>query len=409
VIGASIRGPSSRIFIGRGLALVAGLITVLVTARALGPEGRGHVATFAVLISTASAVLGLGAGVAAYSLAARDGIDPIELGQTLVLWAVGVLGGSAALAVLAAGSGLLEAWLGSGDEGLVLLLGVGAGGQFLTVGLIQLSTGTGRATTTAVGFGLPAILVALATIVVTAAGPRADRYMFAQAAGWIASAIVLAVMLAIPLVPRSVALRAIVTRGRSAAIGDVANILSYRLDVLLLGLLSGSAAVGIYSLAVQILEPVWIVATSASNGLLIRFRDLPADAWAGATYRTARSIVLLTCLIAGAAVLLVPVAIAITGAGFRGAQTAAAALLPGIVMLAGSKILAAFHIASGRLGLSSGIATTSLACTTIADLSLMPFLGATGAAVASSIGYGLSMALWLIVSPRGRSASSRAA
>jgi O-antigen/teichoic acid export membrane protein len=403
-----LSSPSSRIFIGRALALIAGVVTVLVTSRGLGPDGRGHVATFAVLMTISSTVLGFGAGVATYSLVARDEAEAIAVGRGLVLWSIGLLLAVAASAAAASTAGLLAVWLGSTSGVVIGLLAVGAAGQFLAMGLIQLATGDGRATTTALGFGLPSVLVMVATLFANVSGPSIEAFMAAQATGWIVAALVLALILAVPLVPSASAIRAIAARGRAAAIGDLANVLSYRLDILLLGLISGPAAVGVYSLAVQVLEPVWILATSASNGLLIRLRRLPAAEWAAATHRTIGPVTIVTAACAIATVALVPVAIAIVGAGFSGAQVAAAVLLPGIVMLAVSKILAAFQIASGRLGLSSGIATASVVCTTVADIALMPGLGATGAALASSIGYGVSMALWVSAFPRIRSARAGA-
>jgi O-antigen/teichoic acid export membrane protein len=347
-----------------------------------------------------STILGLGAGVAVYSLAARREAPATALAQSLIVWAVAI---SIAVAVAAAGAsaiGLLPAWIGSNTPLAIAVLAAGSGGQFLAMGYVQLATGLGRATSAAIGFGLPAVLVMVATVAAAIAAQPVTTYMLAQAAGWIGAAAVLAAILAVPVVPSTAAVRAIAARGRAAAVGDVANILSYRLDVLLLGLIAGSASVGVYSLAVQILEPIWIVATAASNGLLIRLRHLPRHAWIAATYESMPAVVGVTALAGGLAVVLVPVAIAVTGSSFAGAQVAAVALLPGIVALAVSKILAAYQVASGRLGLSSAVATTAVVCTTIGDLVLMPSLGALGAAIASSVGYGVSMVLWLATTPR---------
>lgn len=392
--------PSGRIFIARLIGLVAALVTVLITARVLGPEGRGHLATFAVLMMFAATILGLGTGVAGYSMAASSEAEAPELGGWIGAWCVAVIAFVAIVALALQHLGVLEHLLGSTSGMVVPLLAIGAGLQYLATALAQLATGLGRSGAAALGFGLPSLGAMVATVAVAIVGPDATWFMGAQVAGLLAAVVALAVVLRVSLRPSRRGLGALLRRGRPAAIGDISNALSYRLDVLLLGLISGSAGVGVYSLATQMLEPIWIFATSISNGLLIRLRDAPRKTWSRATARTLPAVILLSAAGGIAVVALMPIVINVTGRAFGASQIVGIALLPGVVCLAVSKVLAAYNIASGRLGLSSVVGVGSLSVTTALDLVLMPSLGATGAALASTIGYGASMSLWIMASHR---------
>ena len=393
-------GPSSRLFLARSIGLTASVVTVLITARVLGPEGRGHVASFAVLTITASTILGFGMGIGAYSLTASDGVDAAALAPPFVLWACFVAAATTVIALAAAAIGLLEAWVGPGGAILGVMAGLAAGAQFLALGFTQFATGLGRSGITALGYGLPSICIMTATLVAAVVLPSGPGFIGAQVGGWFVAATVMIVALGLPIRPSTRGLRQLVRRARTAGVGEVANALSYRLDVLLLGPISGAASVGIYSLAVQVLEPIWIVSAAASTGLLIRLRAIPRPEWWKTTTATLPVVVGLTALGAIAAIVLLPIMIAFVGRGFDQSQQVAIVLAPGIVMLAVSKVLAAYNIASGRLGMSSFVGIATVLMTTVLDLALMPQLGAIGAGIASSVGYGLSMVMWIAASRR---------
>ena len=400
IVSPARLGPSSRLFVARAIGLTASIVTVLITARVLGPEGRGHVASFAVLTMTASTILGFGMGIGAYSLTASDGVDATALAPPFVLWACLVVGATTVIALATGAVGLLEAWVGPGGVILAPMAGLAAGTQFLSLGFTQFATGLGRSGVTALGYGLPSICIMIATLVAAVVMPSEPGFIGAQVAGWIVAATAMVVVLGLPIRPSSRGLRRLVARARTAGVGEVANALSYRLDVLILGPISGAGSVGIYSLAVQVLEPIWIVSSAASTGLLIRLRNIPRSEWWKTTSATLPLVIGLTALGAAGAIVLLPIMIAFVGRGFDQSQQVALVLAPGIVMLAVSKVLAAYNIASGRLGMSSFVGVATVVVTTALDLALMPRFGAIGAGIASSVGYGLSMVIWIVASRR---------
>jgi O-antigen/teichoic acid export membrane protein len=390
-------GPSGPLFAARLSGLLASVVTALLLSAGLTPEQRGTVATFAILQMIAAIAAGFGTGVAAYVLVGEDPERADRVSGAVLAWASIVLLTSLVAATLLESSGLLRVWLGStsGKAPIVPLLAIGSTGQYLSLTFTQLGAGVSRTSYVATGFVLSPLAIMAGTLVAFLGRSDATGYMFVQAIAWIGSGAIL--VLAFRGTPRPTLrqLPHLLERGKAAAAGDIANALSYRLDTLLLGLITGPAAVGIYSLAVQVLEPMWIVATAVSNGLLIRYPITEVGRWVRDTKRAAVVVLALTALGVSAALLALPEVLSILRPAYSPTTTVALALGPGIIFLAGSKVLASYQVASGRLSLSSVVASASLAATTMFDLLLMPKLGAIGASAASSIGYGLSLLLWI--------------
>ncbi|MBI3748467.1 MAG: polysaccharide biosynthesis C-terminal domain-containing protein, partial [Chloroflexi bacterium] len=157
----------------------------------------------------------------------------------------------------------------------------------------------------------------------------------------------------------------------------------------------GVREVGIYSFAVQFLEPVWIIATSAVTGYLVGYGPLSSSAGLRALFRAAGTVAIITCGGLIALLLAMPSVVQVVGRGFVESLLPALLVSPGILFLSVSKVLAAHQLAAGRLWLSSSVASASLLVTTVADVVLMPHFGAIGASAASSVGYGISLALWI--------------
>lgn len=389
-------GPAGAVFAARAAALSASLVTVLLTSRALGAEGRGVIATFGVVQLLGAVGLGLGTGAAAYVFISRDSRVAPGVAAALLAWTAVVATATIGLVGAAQSTGLLGPWFSGVAGPLPLLLGMGAAGQYLALACTQLAMGLSRTHYTAAGFAIPPVVVMLGAVLATAVSPEPDTYLLVLAGGWATAGALLFAGLRIWPAFDLRTLAALVQTGRAAAVGECANALSYRLDTLILGLLGGIGAVGIYSLAVQVLEPLWIVATSASSGLLIQYGAVKPGQWVAITRRSARVAGALTSVGVLLVLAVLPMLISFVGRQFQPSIFAAWALGPGTVFLSVSKVLAAYQVGSGRLWLGSAVASVSLAVTTGFDLILIPPLGATGAAIASSVGYGVSTVLWLI-------------
>jgi O-antigen/teichoic acid export membrane protein len=101
-----------------------------------------------------------------------------------------------------------------------------------------------------------------------------------------------------------------------------------------------------------------------------------------------------TARASAAAAAVAPVVLpAIFGADFDDAVVPFLWLLPGSVALSGTKILAAYVFSRGRPLLNAQIAAATLAIGLAADFLLIPLFSVPGAAAASSLAYGASLAL----------------
>jgi O-antigen/teichoic acid export membrane protein len=372
------------------------VLSALIIARALGADGRGVVVTFAILQMLASVTAGLGTGTAAYLLVGRDPRSQAAVLGGLALVSVIVLSTTGLIAVLAVEAGFTRR-LGLGDGfWAVPLLACGAAAQYLVTALTQFGMAQTRTRYASVGFAIAPVLVLVGVAIAAVATSSSHAFIVATVFGWVASAAVL--LVAASTRPRvgTTEVRALFRVGAPAALGDVTNALSYRLDALIVEILAGAKGVGVYTLAVQVLEPVWIMATAASSGMLVRYRQAGVSTWHDLTSRAAILVALASATAVAIVIILIPFVVRFVGKEFGESFGAGLALSPGIVAVSASKVLAAQQVASGRLWIGTMVATSSLVITTVLDFILIPVLGVVGAGMAASAGYLASLALWVI-------------
>jgi O-antigen/teichoic acid export membrane protein len=184
--------------------------------------------------------------------------------------------------------------------------------------------------------------------------------------------------------------RAAISYGLRAHPSTILNILNYRLDMILLSVLTGSTAVGIYAVAVMIAERLWLLPQAVSTVLLptiAGMADRENDRRA-LTCSAARLTALVVLLSSGLLALIAPLVIApIFGAEFAPAATGLLYLLPGIVLSAWGRVFGNDLAARGRPGINAWIAAVNLLVNVVANLILIPKFGLNGAAIATSLSY----------------------
>lgn len=180
---------------------------------------------------------------------------------------------------------------------------------------------------------------------------------------------------------------------RRAWVNLAVNVLNNRQDTFLLVFLSGTSALGLYSVAVNACELLWIVPDGAGAAIATR----TAAEGDGATASTARAIriVLVAGLIMGVSLAVlsywaIPFAF---GDAFRAAVPAVWLLLPGAISMGVFRLLSAYFQGAGMPELVSAPAMAGVAANLASNLLLIPMIGFYGAAVASSISYTLVAAL----------------
>ncbi|MFC1791126.1 oligosaccharide flippase family protein [Gemmatimonadota bacterium] len=203
-------------------------------------------------------------------------------------------------------------------------------------------------------------------------------------------------------------LRKAIGYGLRGHIGNIFQRFNLRVDQLFIPVLWGSAMLGHYSVAVALSEMIWHVPDAIGIVTLPRISGGREEDGAILTARSVRicglitlTFVLLFAVGARAGVLL------LYGEAYRPAIRAVYFLLPGVFFMSLSKILSKYFSGVGRPEINTGTAFVALVATLGFCVALIPRYGMIGAALASSVAYGLrasfDIALFLRLSNvRGR-------
>jgi O-antigen/teichoic acid export membrane protein/GT2 family glycosyltransferase len=385
------------------LTILGGVGAGVVIARALGPEGRGLFELGRIMAVVVALVAGMGLGRAAVFLRPRGLItDGGVYGAVASALGSGTVAGGALAATLL----LTRSWHGFGvgeialAAGSVPLIAFFAQGQSALQGIGQAAWFRRTlATREALFLTLLVIAFSLHTSVFVA--------LVAWWAHWFGSALFIAWLLARncgrPRVPAG-AIGRLVAFGASQAVVVLLMQAHLRLDVFVVQGFHGSAELGYYAVAFGLADLLAYGGRAVGLALYPRTAFSSAADPAGGARRTARALrVVLIFALAGAGAIAVagPSLVELLfGPRFAPAGVPLRVLLPGTVALSLLVILQSDLSGRGRIKsvMASGLAvvTANLALTFV----LVPGLGATGAALASSITYTTGAALLLIVFSR---------
>jgi O-antigen/teichoic acid export membrane protein len=182
--------------------------------------------------------------------------------------------------------------------------------------------------------------------------------------------------------------------------GIMADFTTLRLDQLLLGGMASSAAIGLYFIAVRLSEMIAILAGSIADALMPEVAASEVDRAERLLGRSLR-LTLYTHLLA-----LVPLWIGapfvlkyIYGESFLAATSSLRILLLASVVLSVGGVMISGLRGFGNPGLATIARLASAAVTVVSLLLLLPRLGIVGAAVASLLGYSMTMLIslfWLV-------------
>lgn len=375
-------------------AVGAGLVVTFATARFLGPAGRGDLA-FITATGSLLAVVGFGSlhiGVTkAHSAGAADalhrglilgtraagGVLLVGLVATLVLRAVDPTSVRIGALALAAVGGALS------TLSLVVLRirqGVGDARQFRTAWAIQSGVYAAAGIPVAVVTGsAAAVAVCWMTGIALSTAYGLRGYERPPAGP-----------------PQPTSTRRIIGDSLSSHVGFMGNQVLFRADVVILGLVVPSAALGIYSVAAPLAEMTWVVAEASS---LAAFSNVAMRRGDGGTAHLVKLNLAVGVvgglLILGLAALLLPRVLP----EYTAAVGLIALLLPGVVAQGCSRV--AFSALVGRddrrPAVLLGLLSVGLS---IAYLPGALIWGITGAAVTSSVIYVIQAAAVLLVSRR---------
>jgi O-antigen/teichoic acid export membrane protein len=170
---------------------------------------------------------------------------------------------------------------------------------------------------------------------------------------------------------------------------QVVNLISYRIELFVLDRDRGIGQVGVYSIAVQTGEMLWLVAGAIATAVTAPCLHDDEEQAASLIARSGLKALTYTAIIAVAVGVVAPFLFSpLLGHAFSGASQPLRLLLPGIVVYAPVTILVVYlSVRHGKPRLSLAVSAVGMIVTLIAALILIPSHGASGAALASTIGY----------------------
>jgi len=176
--------------------------------------------------------------------------------------------------------------------------------------------------------------------------------------------------------------------GMRSHAGVALQYLNYRLDMILLCSFLSPKMVGYYAIAVTIAEMLWHFPNSLAAMLYPRTASIEFEEKHILTAHACRNTFFLTSV--GALTLMLlsyPIVFIAYGRAYVPSIAPLGILLPGIVMLGAAKVLAPYIFGKNRPGIFSGVTSISLLVNLILNIILIPRIGILGAAAASSVSY----------------------
>jgi O-antigen/teichoic acid export membrane protein len=372
---------------------VAGLsfFNVLITARALGAEGRGTLAFVMTIAMLTSQLSSLGVEEASANIAGtRPDRRPMLATNAVVLAG---LCGAAAIGLIAVSVAVFPSVGGDASTGLLWLALASIPllvAQFYFQFLVRADYGFGVANAAALiapllnvtangllaAFGLISVATAMSTWII----------------GQLLATLLLAGYIATRLVgfgrPDPGLARESVGFGLKAHAGRVMKTGNYRLDQWLLGSIAGSRELGLYTVAVAWTEALFFLPEALSAVLrpeIVRAQRREAGARIAFVFRIA---VLLTAPAVLVLVIAAPfLCVTIFGDEFEASINDLRVLAPGAFGIVALKLLANALVAQRRPLLSTAAVGVAFVLTVVLDLLLIPDHGALGAAIASTAAY----------------------
>ncbi len=388
--GRRLVQDSAALAMGQAAALAAAAASGLLAARWLGPQGRGQLV---LALAVASLLAPLAAGGIDTFIAARSRLD-----ADLPERAVAVLGlraarwGGAGVAVATLAYGLAE-----GLPAAVVVLAAAVALVRPTLAVVH-AIATGRDRVVAVGAALTvsAITQLVAVWALSAGGATVGDFVTASLLGVVAGGAVLVPVIGWPSSTSWAVLdpprrRRVVRFGRTVVLGDALQAANYRLDVLVLAAFVPVAEVGVYAVALTLVEVVWQLPQAVSRSLLPRTAAGEMDR-AGVVRLAAVLAVGLVALSAAGLALTRWLTVPVLGPDYAAVPSLLAVLLPGVLLVGATKPLAAWTLGQGEPGRNLRASAVGFVALMAGDLVLIPRYGTPGAALACTLAYALTAA-----------------
>ena len=392
-------------FLSTGAAALAAMLV----ANVLGAKGAGVFALARVVPTVVAAVLGAGVTMSnAYLVGGRRySIKAITEASMFLALVIGFLGWAG---WIAGGSFIHARFFSSLSETAVLLVGVSIPLQMVRNYLNSVQQGLQTFTEANIVLlveDVATLVFVLPLIWGVQSGPTV--IVFASVGGSAVSCLASIWYLVKhgytpwPKLHRELSLE-MMRFGLKGHIGRIANMLNWRMDVMILSMLAPVEIVGYYAVATKVAEtfrPLSAAFTFVLRPMIASLSVSEARAQGVSLYRRVFALNLL--LVAIMAFAGGPIIIRMFGPDFVAAVPAFQVLLFGLAALGGAGVLNGYNVGIGRPEFNSYTALAGLVITVIGDVGLIPTYSLMGAAFTSSVAYTVKAAAltWLFLTTSG--------
>jgi len=199
----------------------------------------------------------------------------------------------------------------------------------------------------------------------------------------------------LPLTSNQLFLKEALIYSLPLALGNAIQFLNYKLDIFIVNNYQGVYAVGVYTLAVTSAQMLWLVPNNLATLILNKAAADKEGRWSleQVALLTRLSLWLSLLLGVGAALFSPLLTSFIYGERFQASVRPLLLLLPGIVLFSVTIILSSQLAGVGKQVYTTIVAAIAFVITLVLDLLFIPRYGASGAAIASTCSYTLSMLL----------------
>lgn len=191
----------------------------------------------------------------------------------------------------------------------------------------------------------------------------------------------------------------IINYGWRAHLSNILAFLNYRIDVFLVNGYLNPVAVGLYSIAVQIAERLWILSQAVSTVLLPRISELKdeEETRKQITPLFCRWVLITTSVCSVFLAIIAPYFIPLLfGKSFVSATVTFQIMLPGIILLSHARIIANDIAARGRPEINMYLSFIAIIVNITGNIILIPIMRINGAALSTTISYFLNAYLTVI-------------
>lgn len=395
----TLRRSAAQILVVQFTTIGLSLLLNIIIGRALGPDNKGVLDIFRLLTAFIAdfGLLGIGSSLLYFYSNQKKPFEQVHgtgiiytLFATLVTLCIGLLG--------------IDLWrdIFEGLPDWMLLLGFGLA-PFIYYRAIwsPLTIGYGKPLfnfLVTLGITLFNLVVVIALI--------ATQQMTAEA-----MVLLTAVSLIVPavwglfyfmrrnpsLTPSFALMRQALGYGFVVYIGAVANVLHFRIDQLMIGNLLDLRAVGIYAVSVRFAEMILLLDTPISTAALKRISSTQATESFALTRKIALVQLMISGVVACGVALFAPLIVGLYGQDYAEAAAPLAWLMPGIVAWSAARVLSQYITYNrGKVWYPTLFSLMGLTTNIVLNALLLPVYGIVGAAIASSISYGLVVMLVLV-------------